>query len=31
MRNYAYTTSPVNQSIWNEQPMPNSLDDTDVG
>jgi hypothetical protein len=31
MRQNLYTTSPMNQQNWNEQPMSNSLEDTDVG
>ena len=31
MRQFIHTTSPMNQQNWNEQPMSNGLDDTDVG
>lgn len=31
MRQTIYTTSPMNQQNWNEQPMSICLDDTDVG
>jgi hypothetical protein len=31
MRQFTHTISPMNQQNWNEQPMSNSLEDTDVG
>lgn len=31
MRQFIYTTSPMNQQNWNERAMSKSLEDTDVG